>query len=104
MNARPGSTDGLYLPALNSLAAVRRLIEFYVTAHNEVTLDSAFHRQTPDEVFFPVGEEVTRKLAYARKAAREKRMKKNRAAGCGVRIRYTKSRALLLQRPRSRMP
>jgi hypothetical protein len=43
------------------------------------------------------------KLAVARKAAREKRMKENRAVGCGVCVRETSSGALLLQRPRSRM-
>jgi hypothetical protein len=39
----------------------------------------------------------------ARKTAREKRMKENRAAGCGVSVGETSSGALLLQRPRSRM-
>jgi hypothetical protein len=76
---------------------------FYVNAHNEVMPHSAFEGQTPDEVFFGIGHEVTKKLAEARKTAREERMKENRAAGCGVCIGDTESRALLLQRPRSRM-
>jgi putative transposase len=63
----------------------------------------AFQGQTPDEVFFGIGDEVTKKLAVARKAAREERMKENRAAGCGVCVGETSSGALLLQRPRSRM-
>jgi hypothetical protein len=55
------------------------------------------------EVFFDIGDEVIKKLAVARKTAREKRMKENRAAGCGVCVGETTSEALLLQRPRSRM-
>jgi hypothetical protein len=58
---------------------------------------------TPDEVFFGTGDEVDKKLAEARKTAREKRMKKNRAVGCGVCVGETTSGALLLQRARSRM-
>jgi hypothetical protein len=54
-------------------------------------------------VFFDIGDEVTKKLADARKAAREERMKENRATECGVCVGETESRALLLQRPRSRM-
>jgi hypothetical protein len=59
--------------------------------------------QTPDEMYFGTGDEVDKKLAEARKTAREKRMKKNRAVGCGVCVGETTSGALLLQRARSRM-
>jgi hypothetical protein len=93
----------LYLHPLDSIAALRRLIGFYVKAHNEVMPHSAFEGQTPDEVFFGIGDEVSKRLAEARDSARKKRMKENRAAGCGVCIGDTESRALLLQRPRSRM-
>ena len=64
---------------------------------------AAFEGQTPDEMFFGAGDEVTQKLFAARKTAREERMKENRAAGCGVCVREASSGALLLQRPRSRM-
>jgi putative transposase len=64
---------------------------------------SAFEGQTPDEVFFGTGDEVTKKLAEARVSVREKLMKENRAAGCGVCVGEASSGALLLQRPRSRM-
>ena len=74
----------LYLHALESLAALRRLVEFYVIAHNEVMPHSAFQGQTPDEVFFGIGNEVTEKLAVARKSARENRMEENRNARCGI--------------------
>ena len=61
-------------------------------------------RQTPDEMYFGTGGAVPAELASARKAAREERMKANRAAACSVCFGETDSRALLLQRPRSRMP
>jgi transposase InsO family protein len=93
----------LYLHTLDSIAALRRLITFYVKAHNEVMPHSAFHGQTPDEVFFGIGDEVTKKLAEARKTARKRRMEANRAAGCGVCVGEASSGALLLQRARSRM-
>ncbi len=93
----------LYLHSLDSFAALRRLIEFYVTAHNEVMPHSAFQGQTPDEVFFGIGDQVAKRLAEARESAREKRMKENRAVRCGVCVGETSSGALLLQRPRSRM-
>jgi transposase InsO family protein len=93
----------LYLHTLDSLAALRRLIEFYVTAHNEVMPHSAFQGQTPNEVFFGTGGEVTQKLSAARTSAREERMRANRTARCGVCIGEASSGALLLQRSRSRM-
>jgi transposase InsO family protein len=93
----------LYLHSLDSFAALRRLIEFYVNAHNEVMPHSTFDGQTPNEMFFGSGDEVAKRLSEARSSAREKRMRANRAARCGACTRETASRALLLQRPRSRM-
>ncbi len=93
----------LYLHSLDSFAALRRLIEFYVTAHNEVMPHSAFQGQTPDEVFFGISDEVTKRLSEARESARGKRMEVNRAVRCGVCVGETTSGALLLQRPGSRM-
>ena len=93
----------LYLHSLDSFAALHRLIEFYVKAHNEVMPHSAFEGQTPDEVFFGIGDEVTKRLSEARESAREKRMEANRAARCGVCVGDASFGALLLQRPRSRM-
>jgi len=43
-----------------------------------------FHGQTPDEVFFGIGDEVIKKLAVARKTAHEKRMIENRAIRSGA--------------------
>ena len=95
--------------SLDTLATLQRLIEFYVKAHNgrkrsfRVMPHAAFEGQTPNEMFFGTGEEVTQELAAARKIAREERMATNRAARCGVCVGETESRALLLQRARSRM-
>ena len=93
----------LYLHSLGSLTTLRRLIEFYVTAHNEVMPHSAFEGQTPDEIFLGTGDKVTRKLSAARKTAREERMKENRAAERDVCIGEAESGPLRLQRARSRM-
>ncbi len=93
----------LYLHSLDSIAGLRRLVEFYVRAHNEVMPHSAFEGQTPDEVFFGIGDELAERLSAARKIAREQRMNANRTARCGVCVGETSSGALLLQRPRSRM-
>ena len=93
----------LYLHSLDSIAGLRRLVEFYVKAHNEVVPHSAFEGQTPDEVFFGIGAEVPKNLSDARKKARERRMNANRTAQCDVCVGETSSGALLLQRPRSRM-
>ena len=84
-------------------AALRPLVEFCVIAHNEVMPHSAIQGQTPDEVFFCIGNEVTEKLAVARKSARENRMEENRNARCGICVGETSSGALLMQRPRTRM-
>jgi putative transposase len=94
----------LFLHALDNFTALARLVEFYVTAHNEVMPHAAFEGQTPDEIYFGTGGTVVAELATARKAAREERMKENRAAACSACFVEADSRASLLQRPRSRMP
>ncbi len=94
----------LYLHTLDNFTAFGRLIEFYVTAHNEVMPHAAFGAQTPDEMYFGTGDAVAAELVTVRKTAREERMKANREAECCVCVEETDSRALLLQRPQSRMP
>jgi hypothetical protein len=64
---------------------------------------SAFRGQTPNEVFFGIGEDVIEKLAVTRKTAHEKWMIENRAIRSGACVREMSSGALPLQRPRSRM-
>jgi putative transposase len=93
----------VYLHTLDNFTALGRLIEFYVTAHNEVMPHSAFEGQTPNEMYFGTGDVVALELATARRRAREERIKANRAAACSVCFGETDSRVLLLQRPRCRM-
>ncbi len=93
----------LFLHALDNFTALARLVESYVTDHEQAMPHSAFEGQTPDEMYFGTGGSVVGELATARKAAREERMTANRAAACSVCFGETDSRALLLQRPRSRM-
>jgi putative transposase len=83
----------LYLHSLDCIAALRRLIAFYVTAHNEVMPHSAFQGQTPDEVFFGTGDEVAKRLAKTRKIAREEPIEANLATRCGVCVGETSSGA-----------
>ena len=45
----------LFLNRLDTLAAVERLVSVYVQQHNAVIPHSAFHGQTPDEMYFWTG-------------------------------------------------
>jgi transposase InsO family protein len=74
----------LYLHGLESEPELRRLIAFYVQAHNGVMPHSAFDGQTPDEVYFGRGGEVAAELAVGRARARDARLARNRAARCDV--------------------
>jgi transposase InsO family protein len=93
----------LYLHSLESVESLRRLVDFYVRQHNEVMPHAAFEGQTPDEMYFGVGDPVVAELYAARVRAREERIRANRAAVCGVCSSDLSSAALQLQRPRSRM-
>jgi len=72
----------LFLHRLESAAAVRRLVEFYVPEYNETIPHSAFAGQTPDEVYFGSDDGVAAKLEVANEAARQRRLDANRAAWC----------------------
>ncbi len=74
----------LYLHNLDDTATLRRLIAFYVTAHNETIPHAAFNGQTPDEMYFGHGDTVVIGLSAARVRARQERMKANRMATRGV--------------------
>ena len=50
----------LFLHSLDSVTTVRRLVAFYVDQHNGVLPHSAFHGQTPDEMYFGTGDAVQR--------------------------------------------
>ncbi len=92
-----------FLHSLDSFTALGRLVELYVTAHNQVMPHSAFEGQTPDEMFSRTGGSVVAEPATARKAAREERVEEDRAAACSECFVEADSSASLLQRPRSRM-
>jgi hypothetical protein len=72
----------LFLHRLDSFAALEKLIAFYVPEFNRVMPHSAFHGQTPDEMFFGSGNAVPDELAAARKQARAARLEANRALSC----------------------
>ena len=74
----------LFLNDLDSVRTLRRLVEYYVGEHNTQLPHSAFHGQTPDEVYFGTGDLVPADLDVRRKAARACRMAVNRARSCRV--------------------
>ena len=93
----------LYLHNLDNTATLRRLIAFYVRAHNETILHAAFNGQTPDEMCFGNGDAVVIDLAAVRVRARQVRMKVNRMAARGVCAGDPDFGALQLQRPKCGM-
>jgi transposase InsO family protein len=73
-----------YLHGLETIEQVRKLVEFYVEQHNTVMPHAAFDGQTPDEVYFGVGDGVPARLAEERHEARRKRVSFNRSRPCGA--------------------
>ena len=59
----------LFLHPLDSVASVRKLVEFYVEEHNAKIPHSAFKGQTPNEIYFGRGEGIPDRLAKARASA-----------------------------------
>jgi hypothetical protein len=72
----------LFLHPLDSVTTVRRLVAFYVDQHNRVLPHSAFHGQTPNEMYFGTGEAVAADLRSGAAAARRTRLEVNRLASC----------------------
>ena len=72
----------LFLHRLDTAAAVRRHVEFYVAEYNATIPHAAFYGQTPDEIYFGRGEGIPSRLEAGRQAARARRLKVNRAARC----------------------
>ena len=72
----------LFMNRLDSVAAVRRHVAFYVNAHNTQIPHSAFDGRTPDEVYFDKGRDVPDALAAKRKEAQQARVKANQAISC----------------------
>jgi putative transposase len=74
----------LFLHSLDSVTTVRRLVAFYVEQHNRVLPHSAFHGQTPDEMYFGTGDAVPGDLLSRAAAARRTRFEANRSASCEI--------------------
>jgi len=74
----------LFLHSLDSVITVRRLVAFYVDEHNRVLPHSAFHGQTPDEMYFGTGDAVPADLRSRAAAARRTRVEANRSASCAT--------------------
>ena len=74
----------LFLHSLDSVTTVRRLVAFYVDQHNRVLPHSAFHGQTPNEMYFGTGDVVPADLRSRAAAARRTRRDENRSASCDI--------------------
>jgi hypothetical protein len=66
----------------DTVATVEILVTFYVEQHNVRMPHSAFRSQTPDEMYFGTGNEIPQQLEDSGIAARESRLKSNRAQTC----------------------
>ncbi len=74
----------LFLNNLDSVCALRRLVDYYVEDYNTRLPHSAFRGQTPNEMYFGTGTDVAAELEDRRKQARAARMDANRARSCRV--------------------
>ena len=63
----------LFLNTLDSAAAVRRLVAFYVREHNEKIPRAVLGARTPDEVYFSREENALERLSEQRKTAQKVR-------------------------------
>jgi hypothetical protein len=72
----------LFLHPLDSVATIRRLVALYVHEHNHVLPHSAFRGQTPDEMYFGIGDAVPSDLRSRAAVARRARAAANRSASC----------------------
>jgi len=74
----------LFQQRLDSLAAIRKCVTFYVQQHNEVMPHHAFKGQTPNEMFFGTGKTIEAELKQARAVARQLRIESNRKRSCAA--------------------
>ena len=63
---------------------VEKLVAFYVREHNSRLPHSAFHGQTPDEMYFGTGGRVPDELDASRQKTRHARAEANREKTCGA--------------------
>ncbi len=69
----------LYLNHLDSVRTVEQFVAFYVEQHNTHLPHSALRGQPPDEMYFGTDEHIPQRLEETRLAARQSRLKENRA-------------------------
>ena len=74
----------LFAQTLDSITALRRFVDFYVSEHNTVIPHNAFNGQTPVEVFCGNASDLQEQLASKRIAARDTRLLENRRTACGA--------------------
>ena len=74
----------LYLNTLDTVSTVEKLVRFYVQEHNTRLPHSAFHGQTPDEMYFKTGDNIPKQLEAARQEARQARAEANRKRTCST--------------------
>jgi len=72
----------LFLNTFDTIGRLEKLVAFYVDEHNTRLPHSVFRGQTPDEMYFGTGAHIPDELDAAKKAARQSRMKVNRATSC----------------------
>jgi len=72
----------LFLNTLDTVGRLEKLVAFYVNEHNTRLPHSAFHGQTPDEMYYGTGNRIPKELESAKIAARNARMEVNRAMTC----------------------
>jgi putative transposase len=74
----------LFLNNLDSVCTIRHLVDLYTAEHNTRLPHSAFHGQTPDEMYFGTGTDIPGDLDAKRKEARAARIVANRERACRV--------------------
>jgi hypothetical protein len=67
---------------LDTIRNVEKLVAFYVEQHYKHLPHTAFHGQTPDEMYFVTGADIPKQLAAAKVAARQSRLASNLAVRC----------------------
>ena len=72
----------LFLHLLDNADAVRRLVAFYVSQHNEVVPRAVLQGRTPDEVYFDRDTDLPDRLAVSRREAQQNRIAQNRGRRC----------------------
>ena len=74
----------LFAQTLDSITALRRFVDFYISEHNTVIPHNVFNGQTPVDVFCGHASDLQEQLASKRIAARDTRLHENHRTACGA--------------------